>query len=300
MDNRVKGFLLVFLSAAGFGSMPVFARIAYNDGANKYELLAARFFIATLIMIVYTLWKKPPRRLTAKERSGAILMGLGGYSVASLCFFSAIQRIPTPLASILLYTYPAVVTCLASLFRIEKMDRKKAAALAVSFLGLLLALGSDFTRLDPLGVVLALSASLLYSMYIMTGNHTLRDAPLTAATLWISLAAMVGIGAAGLATGQFAFRFGIYGWLAVAGLALFSTVTAILSFLQGVVLVGASTASIISTLEPPITVILAAVFLAEVLGPVQLAGGALILTSAVLVNSGKNKQTEIVKEIKTA
>ena len=289
MNSKTKGFLYVFVSAAGFGSMPVFARIAYQDGANMFELLTARFFMASLVLAVYLLWKKPVRGLTAKERGGAILMGLFGYSVASLCFFSALHRISAPLAAIVLYTYPAVVTCLAALIRTEKMDRSKAFALSVSFMGLVLVLGSSISSIDPIGIALALFASLLYSLYIMIGNHTLKDAPLIVATLWISLAAGTGTGLVGMITGQFAFNFGINGWLAVTGLAFFSTIVAVLAFLQGVVLVGASRASIISTLEPPITVLLAAIFLAEVLSPIQLFGGVLILASSVLVNRSKKE-----------
>ncbi|MDW7651101.1 MAG: DMT family transporter [Bacillota bacterium] len=292
MDNKTKGFLFVILSAIGFGSMPVFARIAYHDGANVFELLAARFFVAWLVLLIWLRWKKPAKILTAKQRRGAILMGLCGYSLASLCFFSALHRIPAPLASIVLYTYPAVVSCLASITGTEKMDRTKLIALLVSFTGLVLVLGSSYASFDTLGILLSLAASLLYSFYVLIGNHTLKDAPLTSATLWISFAAAAGIGTFGLATRQLAFTFGVNGWLAVAGLALFSTVVAVLAFLHGIILVGASKASIVSTLEPLVTVVLAAVFLAEMLGPVQLIGGALVLASAVLVNQAKKDALE--------
>jgi drug/metabolite transporter (DMT)-like permease len=292
MRKEVKGFLLVILSAAGFGSMPVFARIAYQDGANTFELLTARFFMASLVLALYLWWKKPVRSLTASERKGAVLMGLCGYSVASICFFSALHRISAPLASIVLYTYPAIVSCLVTFFGSEKMDKTKIIALAISFFGLILVLGSSFSSVDILGIILALGASFLYSLYIFTGNRTLQKAPLTVATMWISIAAGVGTGSIGLVTGQFAFQFGPKAWLAVAGLAIFSTVVAIIAFLQGVMLIGASRASIISTLEPPITVLLAAVFLAETLGPVQLLGGTFVLASAVLVNQSQKKTSD--------
>jgi drug/metabolite transporter (DMT)-like permease len=284
MKSENKGFLLVFFSAVGFGSMPVFARYAYQDGANMFELLSARFFMAFAALGLYLLIRKTPRRLTSRERGGAILMGLCGYSMASLCFFAALHRIAAPLASIVLFTYPALVCCLMALWGGEKMDRRKALALLISFAGLVLVMGSSLSSADPTGLVLSLAASLLYSFYILIGNRTLRDAPLPAATMWISLSACIGIALAGLIAGQLNFQFGMNGWMAVAGLAFFSTVFSILAFLRGVVLVGASRASIISALEPPVTVILAALFLAEFLGPVQLLGGLLVLASAVLVN----------------
>jgi drug/metabolite transporter (DMT)-like permease len=292
MKNEVKGFLLVLLSAAGFASMPVFARVAYQDGANQFELLAARFLMAAVALALYLWIKKPQKKLTRREKRGAILMDLCGYSMTSLCFFSSLFYISAPLASIVLYTYPAVVFCLMVVFRMEKMERTKVIALLVSFSGLVLVLGSSISSVNPVGIALALGASLLYSSYIVIGNLTLKSAPLTAATMYISLAACVGISTVGFATGQMSFQFGLNGWLAVAGLAFFSTVVAIVAFLQGVVLVGASRASIISTLEPPITVLLAAVFLSEVLGPIQLLGGTLVLASAVLVNRRKEGTIE--------
>jgi hypothetical protein len=60
--------------------------------------------------------------------------------------------------------------------------------------------------------------------------------------MWISLAAASGIGGYGLLSGQLSFQFGMNAWLAIAGLALFSTVAAILAFLRCIVLVGASRA----------------------------------------------------------
>jgi drug/metabolite transporter (DMT)-like permease len=288
VNTQTKGFLLVLLSAAGFGSMPVFARLAYQDGANMFELLTARFLVAGLVLVLYLRLKKVPA-LGKQERNWAIAMGLCGYGVASLCFFSALQRIPAPMASIILFTYPAVVTLFLVLSGAEKLGRYKGGALLLSAAGLALVMGSALNSANTKGMLLALLASLLFSTYILLGNRFLRNAPLAAATAWISWSAAIGFGAYGLLSGSLVFRFGLWGWLGIACLALFSTVVAIFSFLQGVMLIGASRASIISTMEPPITVLLAAVFLAETLTHVQLLGGVLVLSSAILVNRSKKE-----------
>ena len=69
----------------------------------------------------------------------------------------------------------------------------------------------------------------------------------------------------------------------VALIASVSTVMPIVLFMAGLARVGASTASIASTVEPVITVVLAWLVLGEVLGPLQLAGGALVLSAVVLL-----------------
>jgi len=287
LHNRITGILLVFMSAVGFGSAPLFVRIAYQNGANIFEVLTARFLISWVLLFLYLQLKKPNRRLSTQERSAAILMGVCGYSVALLFYFIALERIPVPLASIVLYTYPTVVSLLMAFWRLEKIDQMKGIALVISFIGLMLVLGSSFYFTDPLGLMLSFASSLLYSFYIIIGNSKLKEAPVMVATMWITWAAGIGIGLMGLVTDKISFQFGINAWLAIFYIAIFSTTITIILFLQGVVLIGASRASIISTFESPVTVILAALFLAEVLNPVQLIGGILILASAILVNSSK-------------
>src|SRR5436190_1469220 len=72
------------------------------------------------------------------------------------------------------------------------------------------------------------------------------------------------------------------GWAWLASIAVVSTVAAIGLFFAGLRLAGPTTASILATVEPLVTVLLAFLVFGETLGPVQIAGGVLVL-SAVLV-----------------
>ena len=78
-----------------------------------------------------------------------------------------------------------------------------------------------------------------------------------------------------------------FGWL--AGLAVVSTVGAIGLFFAGLRRVGPSAASILSTLEPVVTVALAFAVFGESLGPVQLAGGALVLLAVLALARGARR-----------
>jgi drug/metabolite transporter (DMT)-like permease len=73
------------------------------------------------------------------------------------------------------------------------------------------------------------------------------------------------------------------GWL--AGLAVVSTVGAIALFFAGLRRVGPTTASILSTVEPVVTVALAFLAFGETLGRAQLAGGALVLLAVLAVRA---------------
>lgn len=100
-------------------------------------------------------------------------------------------------------------------------------------------------------------------------------------------AATVVMLAAALVYGAMAFGGGLAlpatatGWAAVLAIALFSTLLAILGFFKGMEKLGAADASTLSTLEPLITLALAALVLGEAVTALQLAGGGLIMAAVL-------------------
>ena len=102
------------------------------------------------------------------------------------------------------------------------------------------------------------------------------------ATVVIASAAVVFVGVGAWRPAR-AGRRHAGGWLAVAGIALVSTVAAITLFFAGLERIGPTRASTLSTVEPLFTVLLAAVVLGETIAPLQLAGGALILAAVILL-----------------
>jgi drug/metabolite transporter (DMT)-like permease len=80
-------------------------------------------------------------------------------------------------------------------------------------------------------------------------------------------------------------------WLWLILIALVSTVVAVSAFFAGLRRVGPSEAAILSTFEPPVTVVLAFLVLGERLTVPQLAGGALVLAAVVLLQLRSTPRT---------
>jgi len=147
--------------------------------------------------------------------------------------------------------------------------------------------GAGAGALDPLGAALALAAAGIYTVYILVGERVAgRVEPFVLAALVCSgAAATLTLGASLL--GQ--LRPGdltAAGWGWIACLSLVSTVVAISLFFAGLRRVGPTTASILSTVEPVVTVLLAYLVFAETLTALQLAGGALVLAAVIVLNTG--------------
>ena len=144
--------------------------------------------------------------------------------------------------------------------------------------------GAAAGALDALGTALGLGAAVVYSAYILISEGVAaRVGPLALSTLVCTGAAMT-LTLAGFAGGDLdpgSVSATGFAWL--SGLAVVSTVGAIALFFAGLRRVGPTAASILSTLEPVVTVGLAFVVFAESLGPAQLAGGALVLSAVLAV-----------------
>jgi drug/metabolite transporter (DMT)-like permease len=80
-------------------------------------------------------------------------------------------------------------------------------------------------------------------------------------------------------------RIPIEAWPLLAGVGLVASFLAIQTFYAGARRIGAAKAALISTVEPPIIVVLSFVFLGQTLAPIQLAGAALILVGVIVAQT---------------
>jgi drug/metabolite transporter (DMT)-like permease len=283
-DHR-RGVALCLLSAVGFGLMAVFAKEAYRDDVSVLTLLALRFTIAAGAFWAIVAARRPrraapPRRIVL----AGLALGAVGYAAQAGGYFGALTRIDASLTALLLYVYPALVFVGAVALRRDHVDRRRIVALALATGGAVLVLaGSGTGGVDALGVALGLSAAIAYSVYILVADGVTRQIEPFHLSALIATGAAATLWTAGLVSGSLDFGFEAGGWGWIAGLALFSTVLPISAFLAGLPKVGPATASIVSTVEPMVSVGMAMVWFGERLGVVQIAGGALVLAAVVLL-----------------
>ncbi len=287
--GRVRiGIALVVLSAIAFGAMAILARFAFASGVDASTLLALRFSLAAVVMLTVLGARGLP---LPRGPTLGVLMALGavGYGGQAICYFTALRLAPAGLAALLLYLHPALVAILAAAFLHERLTAAKLAALVIALAGTLLtvgpAIGGGDAALAPnllAGLGFAAASAAFYAVYIIVASWVgRRGDAIPMSTVVIASAAAVFLIATLIRGPQWPGTAA--GWLAVAGIALLSTVLAITLYFAGLERIGPVRASTLSTVEPLCTVILAAWLLDETMAPVQLAGGALILAAAVLI-----------------
>jgi drug/metabolite transporter (DMT)-like permease len=293
------GTLLCLASGAAFGAMAVFGKLAYDDGATVGTLLSARFVLAAALFWVLVLAggaARELRALTRRDLGLGLALGAVGYAIQAGCYFAALERIDASLLTLLVYTFPAIVAVAAVLLGRERLDSRRLTALVLSSSGLALVVASAGAgALDPLGAALALGAAVVYSAYILASEGVAgRLRPMLLSALVCSGAA-VSLTAGSAMLGE--LRPGevtLAGWGWLACLSVVSTVAAIGLFFAGLKRVGSTTASILATVEPVVTVLLAFLVFGEALGAMQLVGGALVLATVPVLHARWRRRKPLV------
>ena len=279
LPARVTGTLLAGVSGAAFGAMPVLAKVAYADGASVVGLLSVRFPLAALALLALGRLRReawPPR----EALRALALLGALGYAVQSGCYFAALERIGAGLTALLLYLFPVLVVVLSAVLQRRAPRPASVACVLVATTGCVLTIG-PVGAAQATGVLLGLASAAAYAVYIVgSGTVATGGSPFTSAGVVMGACAVVYDVLVLVRGGE--LPDGAAGWLALLAVALGCTVVAVSTFFAALVLLGAADTAVVSTVEPLVSVALAAALLGERLGPLQAAGGALVL-AAVLV-----------------
>jgi drug/metabolite transporter (DMT)-like permease len=278
------GALLCIFSAAAFGAMAIFGKLAYDEGVEVGELLLLRFALAGAALMAVAVARGALRGLSRRAVLASLAMGAIGYATQSGLFFSALERMDASLLALVLYTYPVLVCVAAVALGRERASPRRAGALVVASAGVVLVLaGAASGSFDAWAAAMGFGAALAYTGYILIGDRVVAGVPLLALSALVCTGAATTFLAAALVRGGPDVSFGAAGLGWIAAIALVSTVAAILAFFAGLARVGPSAAAILSVFEPVVTVALAAAVFGESLSAVQLAGALLVLASVVVM-----------------
>jgi drug/metabolite transporter (DMT)-like permease len=309
--NLLLGTLAALIGATLFGMLGPLSRFGAEAGVEGVAFTAWRALLGAASLATLVLARGAARTSLAAIRG---LGPLGKSSLALAAFmgltlnasiFTAFERIPIALALMLFYAYPAGVVVTEILLGRERVTALRALALGLSSLGVVLVLAgglraSDGGSLDLVGVFLGLVAAASQVVFVTVSRQGYRSVPADAATLVILTTSAVGASMLAMAVGQadglVAPLQSLEPWpsLIVAGVA--AAGVASLLFLTAIRKIGGTRTGILMLWEPVFGVILAGLWLGEALAPLQLAGGALVLAGAVVLQLQSDPDLEPVVE----
>jgi drug/metabolite transporter (DMT)-like permease len=282
--ERALATLTLVGAALGFASITIFTLLATRTGAPLLTVLFFRYALAAVILVpvggVVRVLRLPIRRIAAL----GIVAGIGQAGVSWLSL-SALAYIPAATLVFLFYTYPAWIAVIAAVRGTERIDRLRAAALALSFSGVVLMVGMPGSAtLHPAGAGFALASALLYAIYVQLVSGLQRGLTAAVTSAWITVGAAVVFAAAGLAVGELTVRLSAVAWMNVVAVAVPATAVPFLLFLRGLSVLGPVRTAIVSTIEPFFVAILAALVLHQPVTLATVAGGVLIAIAVMILH----------------
>ena len=270
---------LALAAAASYGANVVAARIAGDAGVSGVSIVLYR--VAPMLAVAALLaWWSGGLAVPRGERRTVALLGLATAGVGT-AYFSAIAFVPITVAVVVFYTYPALIVLAEPIFGGEPPGAGRLAVVALAVAGVVLVVGPAWEGLDPRGLVLAGLASLATATQFLLAARCPR-ATVAAKAVWVHLAVLPAVAGIALASGT----LNPPASLALAPVAVTLTVAGyVIGFLLQMAALARTSASVVGIafcLEPVVAAATAALALGERLGPVQLAGGALVLAALAL------------------
>jgi drug/metabolite transporter (DMT)-like permease len=277
IPRELAGIALALVSAVAFGTLAIFGKLAYREGAEPLPLLAIRFAFASVLLAGYVLVTRRHLLLPRRELVQLSALGAIGYAGETVLFFSALQHATAAVVSLVFYSYPIWTVLVGFATKLEPFRKQLVIALALGTGGVVLIF--SLPRGGLLGPLLALAAAVTVAIFFLATQLVIGHVDPISSAMWTAVSAALALGIATLAAGDslpleavpHAFALGV------------ATAVAFATVYEAIVRIGSSRASVATMLEPVTTIALAAMFLGERLTVGVLIGATLIIAALPLL-----------------
>lgn len=285
--NELAGLGLAVAAAASFGTLAIFGKLAYEEGADTFPLLAIRFAVTSLLLVAFHVALRRSLVLPRGTVVKLLLLGGLGYGFEATLFFTALEFAPAGVVSLIFFSYPLWTTLIALATRLEAFHPRVLAALVLGSVGVATIFTVEGT--DLRGPLFAFGAAVVVAVYFLLAQLFTRGVdPATAAT-WTALGATLALSVVLIST---TWDFPASA-VAPAGALGLVTAFSFVTIYAAIARIGSSRAAIASMVEPVTTVILAALFLGEVI-TLRIALGATLVVVALPVLAGRGRAEDSV------
>jgi len=295
-DSRLQDYLWLLLTAACWAPSFLFIKVAINGGMPPASVATFRVFLATGAMLL--LLRARGLRLPRDRATWLLMLPMGCFATALpfILFSWGEVHADSGLASILNGTVPIFTVLLANLFLAdERLNLPKVAGLVLGFAGIALTFspkiggaasadGADPMALWGLGAFL-IAAACYGATTVYARRRLMGLPPLLAPTMQLVIASAVMLPVTWWLEWPLKAAPSTAAWASVAFLALVGTAAAYFAFYTVIARTGATFASLVTYLLPPVGIALGVIVLGEVVGWQEIVGCGLIIAGVAVVSS---------------
>ncbi len=292
MNRPWVGPLFAVLGVLGFSCKAILIKLAYAwSDVDAVTLLALRMAYSAPFFVAMAWWSgrgAPP--VASRDALRLVALGFVGYYLASLLDFMGLHYVSAALERLTLFLYPTIVVLLSAWLLHKPLTRRTCVALALSYLGIILAfwhdlrVGGDHAALFT-GGALVFASAVLYAIYLVGAGPLIARLGSARFISWAMLASAGFVGAQFLLTRPIsALAVPASVQALTLAMAIGSTVVPTWLIAEAIRRLGANQTSLVGSLGPVFTIGLGALVLGEPTHAIQLVGALLVLTGVLLVS----------------
>jgi drug/metabolite transporter (DMT)-like permease len=294
------GSFIVILGAIMFAAKAIFIKLAYRYHIDSISLLALRMIFAFPFFAFFATMdykKNGLQHINNKIWVKIIALGILGYYISSMLDFWGLEYIPAGMERLILFVYPTMVVLISALFFSKPITKVQILALFITYSGILFAYHLELlhpsatNQSNPnllFGAGLIFLCALTYAIYYIYSGELIPKIGSVIFTNYVMMSAAVVVVLHYCIAGKaniFAQPIEVYG-LALL-LATISTVIPTFLISKGVGMIGASNASILSSIGPMATILMAYYALNETVNINQIIGMLLVLCGVLTISLKK-------------
>ena len=291
-NNVLKGVFLVALGATSYGMLATFVKLAYMENYTTAEVLTAQFSLGLLGLILINLYTKTKNKSAVVKANSKdirqLLIAGTSTGFTGIFYYMAVKLdIPVSICIVLLMQTVWMGVLLEMILTKQLPSKRKIISVIIVLIGTALAtnlINAD-SNLNILGLGSGLLAALSFTATMFTANRIALHISSAQRSLYMLVGGAVMVALFAIITQDRAFNFEIFVKWGII-LSLFGTIIPPLLLTAGFPKTGIGLGSIVSSLELPVSVLMAYFILQETVVPLQWFGILLILTAIIIMNIG--------------
>jgi drug/metabolite transporter, DME family len=293
VNSATRGYISVLAAAILWASSGTASKALFLGGVTPFELVQIRVTLAAAgLLVAIALFARALLVIRPRDLWYFLLLGGIALAMVQMTYLYAISKMQVAAAILIQYTSPFLVAVYSICFWGERLTAYKVIALVLALLGGYLVVGGynlQLLAMNRVGAFAGLASAFLFAAYSLLGERGMhRYHPWTvslyafvfAALTWNIIYPPMHFLGAGYSAQQWGYMLYI---------ALFGTLLPFGLFFVGVNHIRSTRASITSTAEPIAAGLIAYLFIGEVLEPLQIAGGTLVVAAIVLLQLQKER-----------
>ncbi len=301
-ESKLGGAVLAFGGAILFSTKAVLVKVAYRYEIDTASLLMLRMLFALplflAIGIYYGQKHKSDVGILRARKWPLLIYGLMGYYIASFLDMEGLQYIDASLERIIIFIYPTIVVILSYLWLKERINISQTISIVVCYTGIIIAYRGNVQIGDPqqilTGSLYVLGSAFTYSVYLVGSQQMVAKVNsrlYNSVAMCIAATAIIIHNALTNGFNLFDFPTEIY-WIALV-ISTLSTVIPSFMIVEGIRILGANSSSIIGTIGPISTIILASIFLGEQINSTQWIGTFIVIGGVLYLMMAKTKTKSV-------